>query len=105
MLFIGMYLAGLWDEMFGQNTALAIFETMFKRPFSNLFAMVIYAAALWDLAFRGIGFLGMFPFILSQGILWQRSRTLFWVVVVHFTLEVLLYSLIVQSRFPNLGLF
>ncbi len=107
MLFIGMYLAGLWDEIFGQNTALAIFETMFPFPWANLFAMVIYAAALWDLAFRGWGFLVMFPFVLSQGILWQKSRTLFWVVVVHFTLEVLLYTLIVQSRFPDLkfGLF
>lgn len=107
MLFIGMYLAGLWDEIFGQNTALAIFETQFRFPWANLFAMIIYAAALWDLAFRGWGFLVMFPFILSQGILWQRSRTLFWVLVVHFSLEVVLYILIVQSRFPNIrfGLF
>ena len=99
MLALGMYLAGFWDEMFGQNTALAIFERLFPRFVAISFSSAIYAAALWDLAFRGSGFFVMYMFAFSQGILWQRSRCLFWVILVHFSLEVLLYYLIVRAHF------
>ena len=99
MLALGMYLAGFWDEAFGQNTALAIFERMFPPFVAITFSSAIYAAALWDLAFRGWGFFVMYMFAFSQGILWRRSRCLFWVIIVHFSLEVLLYYLIVSAKF------
>lgn len=99
MLAFGMYAVGFWDEVFGQNTALAIYEKLFSAPFAIALSSTIYAAALWDLAFRGWGFFVMYFFVFSQGVLWYRTRCLFWVVLVHFSLELFLYILIVRTHF------
>ena len=102
-LFVGMYLTGFWDEAYNLHTNLAILSSMFHPIFANIAQSFIYLSSLWDLAFRGIGFPFMALFALTQGLLWLRSRALFWVLVVHFTVELVVFRLIIQAQYPELN--
>jgi len=99
LLGLGMYLLAFWDELFCQNTVLPIFDKLFGYPVAIVFSSTVFAAVMWDLAFRGWGFLATFIFAFSQGVLWRRSRSLFWVILVHFILEAALVFLIMRGHF------
>lgn len=100
-LFIGINLVGIWDELFFINIGYAVLRQLFPARTANLAQAVIYTTVLWTMAFRGIGPLFVYMFALTQGAMYERSRVLLWVLVVHLIVDYFLFQAIVQAYYPD----
>ena len=100
-LFLGINGVGIWDELFFVNISYAIIRSLFSFWPANFAQAVIYTSVLWDMAFRGFGPLLVYVFALTQGAMYERSRALFWVLLVHLIVDYFLFQAIISSHYPN----
>ena len=104
-LFVGINAVGIWDELFFVNTCFAILRTMFPFWTANLAQSVIYTAVLYDMAFTGWGPLFVFALALTQGIMFERAKTLMYVIVVHLIVDYFLFQEIVDAYYPDFSVW
>ncbi|MEZ4607740.1 MAG: hypothetical protein R2880_09615 [Deinococcales bacterium] len=104
-LFLGINAVGIWDELFFINTSYAIIRRLFNYPLANFAQAVIYTAILWDMAFRGVGPIIVYLFALSQGAMYERSKVLLWVLIVHMIVDYVLFQAIVSAHYPSLDIW
>jgi membrane protease YdiL (CAAX protease family) len=57
---------------------------------------------LWELGYRGWGPLLTIPFALLQGYIFQRTRSLPYVVTVHLTFDMIIFAILVHAYDPAL---
>ncbi len=93
-LFLGINGVGIWDELFLINISYAIIRKLFYFWPANLAQAVIYTSVLWDMAFRGFGVLFVYIFAITQGAMYERSKVLLWVLVVHLIVDYFLFQAI-----------
>lgn len=101
-LFIGINLVGIWDELYFININYAIFRQLFAARTANLAAAVIYTTVLWTMAFKGAGVIFVFVLAFTQGAMYERSKVLLWVLIVHLIVDYFLFQAIVQAYYPHL---
>lgn len=101
-LFIGINLVGIWDELFFINVCYAVLRQLFGARTANLAQSVIYTTVLWTMAFGGFGPVFVYFFALTQGAMYERSRALLWVLVVHLIVDYFLFQAIVETYYPGL---
>ena len=101
-LFVGINAVGIWDELFFVNTCYAILRALFPAPVANAGQTVIYTSVLWDMAFSGWGPLFVALLAITQGAMYERSRVLLWVLIVHLIVDYFLFQGIVDAYYPNL---
>jgi hypothetical protein len=89
-LFIGVNGVGLWDELFFICTVFAL-------------QAVIFVSFLWELGYRGWGPLLTVPFALLQGYIFQRTRSLPYVVTVHLTFDLIIFGILLHAYNPGLA--
>jgi hypothetical protein len=102
-LFWGINGVGIWDELFFVNTVYAVLRSMFSFRVANLAQAVVYTAVLNDMAFVGIGPVLVYLFALTQGLMFEESESLLYVLIVHLVVDYFLVSLIVQGHYPGLA--
>ena len=100
-LFIGINLVGIWDELFFVSTGYAVLRQLFGPRTANLAQAVIYTTVLWTMAFRGVGPLFVYLFALTQGAMYERSRVLLWVLLVHLIVDYFLFQRVVSAYYPD----
>ena len=100
-LFIGINLVGVWDELFFINIGYALLRQLFGARTANVAQAVIYTTVLWTMAFRGVGPVFVYLFALTQGAMYERSRVLLWVLVVHLIVDYFLFQKIVSAYYPD----
>ena len=100
-LFIGINLVGIWDELFFINIGYAVLRQLFGPRTANLAQAVIYTTVLWTMAFRGVGPVFVYLFALTQGAMYERSRVLLWVLLVHLIVDYFLFQKIVSAYYPD----
>lgn len=100
-LIAGINAVGIWDELFFVNTVYAILRVLYPFWLANLAQAVIYTAVLYDMAFVGIGPLVIYGFALTQGAMYERSRCLFYVLIVHLIVDAFLVAAILQGHYPD----
>ncbi|MCE9612672.1 MAG: hypothetical protein K8T26_00255 [Lentisphaerae bacterium] len=100
-LFMGINAVGIWDELFFVNTVFAILRSMYPKDVANLAQAVIYTAVLNDMAFTGIGPVVVYIFALTQGAMYERSRCLLYVLIVHLVVDAFLVAAILQYHYPG----
>jgi membrane protease YdiL (CAAX protease family) len=100
-LFMGINGVGIWDELFFINTSFAILRSLFPFWGANLAQSVLYTAVLYDMAFRGWGPLFVLALALTQGIMFERSRVLIYVLAVHLIVDYFLFQEIVEAYYPG----
>ena len=100
-LFLGINAVGIWDELFFINVSYAIVRSLFPYLTANLAQSVIYTAVLWTMAFKGAGLLLVYVFAFTQGAMYERSRCLLWVLIVHLIVDYFLFQAIVSAYYPN----
>jgi hypothetical protein len=100
-LFMGINAVGIWDELFFINTSFAILRSLFSFWTANLAQSVLYTAVLYDMAFRGWGPLFVLFLALTQGIMFERSRVLVYVLAVHLVVDYFLFQAIVEAYYPG----
>jgi len=100
-LFIGINLVGIWDELFFINVGYAVLRRLFPPLTANLAQAVLYTTVLWTMAFRGVGPVFVYLFALTQGAMYERSRALLWVLLVHLIVDYFLFQAIVEAYYSN----
>jgi len=95
-LIAGINAVGIWDELFFVNTVYAILRSVYPRRVANLGQAVVYTSVLHDMAFTGWGPPIVFAFALTQGAMYEGSRSLFWVLVVHLVVDFFLVGAILH---------
>ena len=100
-LFLGINAVGIWDELFFINVSYAIIRSLFPYLTANLAQSVIYTTVLWTMAFRGVGPLLVYIFAFTQGAMYERSKSLLWVLIVHLIVDYFLFQAIVSAYYPD----
>ena len=103
-LAIGINCVGIWDELFFVNTVYAILRGIFPARVSNAAQAVVYTSVLYDMAFTGHGVWIVYLFALTQGIMYEKSRVLLYVLIVHLIVDAFLVMAIVQHYYPTRSL-
>ncbi len=101
-LFVGVNGVGLWDELFFVCTVFALLRRHFPFWWANVLQAVVFVSFLWELGYRGWGPLLTVPFALLQGYIFQRTRSLPYVVTVHLTFDVIIFGILVHAYNPAL---
>ncbi len=101
-LAIGINCVGIWDELFFINTVYAILRSIYPHRIANLAQAVLYTSVLNDMAFVGIGPVVVYGFALTQGAMYEGSRSLLYVLIVHLIVDLFLVAAILQYHYPQL---
>lgn len=101
-LFMGINAVGIWDELFFVNTSFAILRSLFPFRTANFAQGVIYMIVLYDMAFTGWGPVFVYTLALTQGFMFERSKVLLWVLIVHLIVDYFLFQGIVTRYYPTL---
>jgi hypothetical protein len=104
-LFMGINLVGIWDELFFVNTSFAILRSLFPFRIANVAQAIIYMIVLYDMAFTGWGPVFVYTLALTQGFMFERSKVLLWVLVVHLIVDYFLFQAIVTRYYPVLDVW
>jgi membrane protease YdiL (CAAX protease family) len=102
-LFIGVNAVGLWDELFFICIVFALLRHHFPFWQANLLQCVVFVSFLWELGYRGWGPLLTVPFALLQGYIFQRTRSLPYVVTVHLTFDAIIFGILVHAYNPAIA--
>jgi hypothetical protein len=104
-LFMGINAVGIWDELFFVNTSFAILRSLFPFRTANLAQSVIYMIVLYDMAFTGWGPIFVYSLALTQGFMFERSKVLLWVLIVHLIVDYFLFQAIITRYYPSLDVW
>jgi len=102
VLFVGTQALGLWDELFFISTTLGILRRHFPFYFANIFQAIMMTSFLYELGFRGWIFGITFVFSLIQGYIFKKTESLFYVITIHLTLDLILYFALIHAYYPTL---
>ena len=103
-LIIGINAVGIWDELFFINTVYAILRSILPRHFANWAQAVVYTSVLYNMAFIGVGPILVFIFALTQGAMYERSKCLFYVLIVHLIVDAFLVAFILKYYYGESGI-
>jgi hypothetical protein len=100
-LAIGINMVGIWDELFFINTCYVLLRPIFPHRIANAGQAVVYTSVLYHMAFTGWGLLIVPIFAWTQGAMYERSRVLLWVLIVHLIIDLILVFAILQYYYPE----
>lgn len=101
VLFIGTQGLGLWDELFFVSTVLGILRRHLTFPVANFTQAFLFTSFLYELGFRGWLFTVIFVFALIQGYVFKKTESLFYVITIHLTLDLVLYLALIHAHHPT----
>jgi hypothetical protein len=100
-LVAGINLVGIWDELFFVNIVYGLLRGAFPARIANPAQAVVYTAVLYDMAFTGHGVWIVYVFALTQGFMYEKSRVLLYVLLVHLIVDLFLVLAILQWHYPG----
>jgi membrane protease YdiL (CAAX protease family) len=100
-LVIGINCVGIWDELFFINTVYGLLRGIFPARIANAGQAVVYTSVLYDMAFTGHGAWIVYLFALTQGVMYEKSRRLLYVLIVHLIIDAFLVLAILQYYYPD----
>jgi hypothetical protein len=104
-LFIGTNLLGIWDEFFFISTVFVLLLRFFHFRIAMVAQAVLFTSFLYELGFIAIGPLLIFPFALLQAYAFKRTHSLVYVIVLHLTLDAILFLTIMHAHYPGYAPF
>lgn len=100
-LFIGTNVLGIWDELFFVNTVFGILRKYLPFFSANIAQSIMFTSFLYELGFRGWGFIIIFLFAFLQGYIFKKTESLFYIITIHLTLDLFLYLALIHAYYPN----
>jgi membrane protease YdiL (CAAX protease family) len=100
-LVVGINCVGIWDELFFINIVYALLRGAFSARVANAAQAVVYTSVLNDMAFTGHGVWIVYLFALTQGVMYEKSRVLLYVLLVHIIVDVFLVLAILEWHYPG----
>ena len=102
-LFIGVNAVGLWDELFFICTVFALLRRHFRLWQANLLQAIVFVSFLWELGYTSWGPFLTTPFVLIQGYLFNRTRSLPYVLCTHLIFDCVLWAGAAARAQPRLA--
>jgi len=102
-LFWGCNFVGIWDELAFINFVFVLTRRHFRFGEANLAQAVFFTSFLHEMAFVGWGPVVIYAFALVQGFTYQRTRSLFYIVVLHLMIDTILFYMIANRWYPGWG--
>jgi hypothetical protein len=100
-LIVGINCVGIWDELFFINTCYVLLRAIYPKWVANAGQAVVYTSVLYHMAFTGAGPFIVYIFALTQGAMYERSRVLLWVLIVHLIVDLFLVLAILEHYYPG----
>jgi membrane protease YdiL (CAAX protease family) len=100
-VFIGTNGLGIWDELFFVNICLGIFRRYFSFAFANIAQSILFTAFLFELGFTGWGPIMIYLFALIQGVTFRNTESLLYVIVIHLSIDLVLFLALVNAHLPE----
>ena len=97
-LFIGTNALGIWDELFFICTVFAVFRKHVSFWTANLLQAVIFTSFLYELGFEGIGPFMIYAFALTQGYIFKKTHSLFYLLCVHLLFDFILFLVLLHAH-------
>jgi membrane protease YdiL (CAAX protease family) len=101
VLFLGTNFLGIWDELFFVSTVLGILRRHLSFRVANFIQAFLFTSFLYELGFRGWLFIIIFNFALIQGYVFKKTESLFYVITIHLTLDLILYLALIHAHHPT----
>lgn len=101
--FVGLNAVGAWDELFFISTVFVIFRRHLPLHVANLAQAVLFTSFLYNMGFQGWCPIFVYAFALSQGYMYNRTNSLFYVLAVHLSIDVVLHLALVNLHNPELA--
>jgi hypothetical protein len=100
-LFLGVNAVGLWDELFFICTVFALLRRHFRLWQANILQGIIFVSFLWELGYTSWGPFLTTPFVLIQGYLFNRTRSLPYVLSTHLIFDCVLWAVLLHAHNPG----
>lgn len=100
-LFVGVNAVGLWDELFFMCTAFTLLRRHFPIWQANLLQASMFVPFLWELGYQAWGPVLTVPFALVQGAVFQITKNLTYVVVLHLSFDLIVFLVMVHGHNPT----
>ena len=100
-LFIGVNAVGLWDELFFICTVFTLLRRHFRLWQANILQAIIFVSFLWELGYTSWGPFLTTPFVLIQGYLFNRTRSLPYVLCTHLIFDCVLWAVLLHAHNPG----
>jgi membrane protease YdiL (CAAX protease family) len=97
-LFIGVNAVGTWDELFFIVTVFSLLRRHFPSWLANILQTIVFVSFLWELGYQSWGPLLTIPFALIQGMIFNRTRSIAYVLTVHLLFDLVVFLVIVHAR-------
>jgi membrane protease YdiL (CAAX protease family) len=101
LFFIGTNTLGIWDELFFVNTTLGILQKYLTFNVANLLQAVLFTSFLYELGFRGWGFLVVYCFAFLQGYVYKKTHSLLYIITIHLIVDLVLYLALIYLHHPS----
>lgn len=97
-LFMGTMILGLWDELFFICTVLGVLKRYLPFHLANLIQAVLFSSFLYQIGFHSWGILLTFLFAVTQGYVYHRTNSLFYVISIHLTIDLVLFFMLLHTH-------
>ncbi len=101
VLFLGTNGLGIWDELFFIVTVLGVLRHHLPFWQANIVQAVLFTSFLYELGFTGWAPFLIFPFALSQGLVFKYTKNLVYIIAIHLTIDLVLYLALINAHFPE----
>ena len=100
-LFVGVGFVGIWDELFFICTIFALFRRYFPLWVANGLQAIVFVSFLWELGYRSWGPLLTIPFALIQAWIFEKSKSVYYVITVHLLFDVVVFLVLIYAYHPQ----
>ncbi|MBU8870885.1 MAG: CPBP family intramembrane metalloprotease [Gemmatimonadales bacterium] len=102
-LFWGCNFVGVWDELAFINFVFVLLCRHFRFAEANIIQAIFFTSFLYEMAFVGWGPVVIYLFALVQGLTYHKTRSLFYIVILHLMIDSILFYMIVNRWYPGWG--
>lgn len=100
-LFFGVGFVGIWDELFFICTVFALLRRHFPFWIANILQAFVFVSFLWELGYRSWGPALTIPFALIQAWIFEKSKSVYYVITVHLLFDVVVFLVLIYAHHPE----
>lgn len=100
-LFFGVGFVGIWDELFFICVVFALLRRHLSFWLANALQAVVFVSFLWELGYRSWGPALTIPFALIQAWIFEKSRSIYYVITVHLLFDVMVFLVLIYAHHPQ----
>ena len=98
-------LSSLNSSLASFSVIICIIFALLRRYFpfwiANVLQAIVFTSFLWELGYRSWGPALTIPFALIQGWIFEKSRSVYYIITVHLLFDVVVFLVLVYAHHPE----